>query len=210
PSGWATRSNCCDLRRPPAAPIGGLHPRMGHDSGVSGSERPRAGGLVVLCLVAAALGLVGSLVTVAFIKVLDLIHDALWTELPEALDVDPYDLVYVLPVCALGGLLVGVARRFLGEHPESLEEALERFKRERAFDYVHVSLAVAFSRLSLGFGAGLGPGAALVAIIGGLGTMVGRFIKAGAPAQAPLDYIGVVGALGALFGTAGVAVLPLD
>lgn len=156
------------------------------------------------------LGLGGALVTVAFLKTLGLVHDVVWEHVPDALGTDPFDAVYVLPACALGGALVGLARRHLGEHPETLEAALARFKRDHAFDHRHLPNVAVTSLLSLGFGAALGPEAALVAIVGGLSSWIARVIRTGATAGASLDYIGIVGSLGALFGTAGVVALPLD
>jgi hypothetical protein len=87
----------------------------------------RASSFLALGAMAIGLGLAEALVTVGIVELLEATHDIVWGSLPTALGTDPFSVVYVLPVCALGGVLVGLARRTLGEHPEPLEEALERF-----------------------------------------------------------------------------------
>jgi H+/Cl- antiporter ClcA len=166
--------------------------------------------LVTTSVVAALLAALGALATVLFIRVLHAVIELVWTTIPDRLGVSGQGWTYILPVCALGGVLVGIARHFLGEWPRSLEESLEDFKRDRAFDYTHLLQAVVIALLSLGFGAALGPEAALTALIGGLCSWMALLIKANAAGRDTLTYLGIVGSLGALFGTAGAAALPLD
>ncbi len=166
--------------------------------------------LYLTALAAAAFGMVGGLVTVGFVKALNGVQDLLWETLPDALGVAQNALPFAVVTCAVGGILLGLARRRLGEHPESLEEALDGFRRDRAFDYRHLPHAVVISLISLGFGAALGPEAALVAIVGGLGTLIGKFIAKSAAEQRTFVYLGLAGALGGLFSTPGAAALPID
>lgn len=165
--------------------------------------------LYLTAALAAALGVAGALVTVAFIEVLRGVHELVWTDVPDWLDVDADSIVFLLPVCALGGVLVGVLRRHLGEWPHPLEQSLADFERDRAFDYRHIWQGLVISLVSLGFGAALGPEAALVAIIGGAASWIAQMIRTSATGSVSLTYLGTVGALGALFGTAGAAALPL-
>ena len=66
------------------------------------------------------------------------------------------------------------------------------------------------SLISLGFGAALGPEAALMAILGGLGSWIARVIEADERGRIGLPYVGIAAALGALFATAGASVLVLS
>jgi H+/Cl- antiporter ClcA len=166
--------------------------------------------LYLTAVVAAVLGFGGALLTLGFVKALDGIHALLWEDLPDAFGVAQNAFLFVVPVCVVGGVLVGVARKRLGEHPKGLEEALVDFRRDRGFDYRHIPQAIVTSILSLGFGAALGPEAALVAIIGGLGTAIGRFVTTNAARAQALVYAGLAGSLGALFSTPGAAALPID
>jgi H+/Cl- antiporter ClcA len=166
--------------------------------------------LLTTSVVAALLAALGALATVVFIRVLHAVIEVVWTTVPGWFGTSEQQWTYVVPVCVLGGLLVGVARHFLGEWPRSLEQSLDDFRRDRAFDYRHLGQAVVIALLSLGFGASLGPEAALTALIGGLCSWMAMLIKANAVGRDTLTYLGIVGSLGALFGTAGAAALPLD
>ena len=162
----------------------------------------RAGRLLVATVLAAGLGLGGALVTVGFVELLRAVHEWLWVDLPSALDLGPEAVVFVVPMCAVGGVLVGASRHRLGEYPPSLEESLARFGAERGFDDRHLPQAVTTSLVGLGFGAALGPEAVLVALVGGIGTWIGRRISAGAEYGDWLAYLGSTSVLGALIGVA--------
>jgi H+/Cl- antiporter ClcA len=56
----------------------------------------------------------------------------------------------------------------------------------------------------------LGPEAALTALIGGVCTWIARVIKVDASSRDSMTFIGLVGALGGLFGAAGAVAVPLD
>jgi H+/Cl- antiporter ClcA len=152
----------------------------------------------------------GALITVGFVELLRSVHEWLWVDLPSALDVGPGAVVFIVPMCATGGVLVGVCRRRLGEYPPSLAEALARFRTDRAFDDRHLPQAVTTSLVGLGFGAALGPEAVLVALVGGIATWIGRQISAGADGRRSLVYLGTTAVLGSLIGSPGAAVVPLD
>jgi H+/Cl- antiporter ClcA len=160
--------------------------------------------------VAATLGVVGGLATVAFVRALEWAQDRLWTSLPDALDVSPDSSGFIVAVVMAGALLLGLGRRALGEYPVSLEQALEDHQRDGEFDRRHIGQAAVLSLVSLGFGAALGPEAALMAILGGICSWVARVIDADTAEGTDIAYVGIGGAMGALFGTAGAAALTLD
>jgi H+/Cl- antiporter ClcA len=160
--------------------------------------------------IAAAMAAMGALATVVFIKVLEAVIDLIWTTIPDRLSVDPYSLAFALPVCAAGGVLVGIARHFLGEQPKGLEEALAGYKSTHRFDYRHLPQGLTISLVCLGFGAALGPEAALVSLIGGIASWVGDAIKASERGSESVSYLGITASLGALFGTAGAAAVSID
>ena len=173
----------------------------------SGPRRPLD--LVRTIVVAAVLGVVGALVTVGFIRAMEEVKDLVFTDLPDALDIQPDNRVFIIVVVVFGGALLGLARKLLGEYPASLEQAIEDHKATGQFDYRHVWQAIVISLISLGFGAALGPEAALMAIVGGLSTWIGLVIEIDRRDQPEVGIIGVAGAMGALFGIGGAA-LTLD
>ncbi|HEX6310563.1 MAG TPA: chloride channel protein [Acidimicrobiia bacterium] len=177
------------------------------------SERRSGDRLRWIAVVAATmvlLGAIGALATVGFIKLLEWLIDLVWKDLPDAIGADAGNWEFILPVCTIGGLVAGLCARFLGEWPKDLQSALADFRRDRAFDYRHLPNSMVTALAALTFGAALGPEAALVALVGGLASWISRVIGVGARAAVSLDYVGVVAALGTLFGTAGAALLPLD
>lgn len=160
--------------------------------------------------VAVVLGGIGALVTVGFVKLLERLIDLLWVDLPDALDVSATGAAFVLPVCVAGGVAVGLCARYLGDWPEDLETALADFRRDRTFDYRHLPNSLVAALVALTFGGALGPEAALVALVGGLGSWITHTIGLGARAAGSLEYVGLTSALGTLFGTAGAAALPFE
>ncbi|MDG1266634.1 MAG: chloride channel protein [Ilumatobacter sp.] len=160
--------------------------------------------------VAVVLGAFGGLVTVGFLRGLDALVELLWTDLPNKLDLDSSSWTWIVPVVMVGAILLGAARRLLGEHPVSLEQSIQDHQSNGEFDYRHVWQAVVISLISLGFGAALGPEAALMAILGGLGSWIARVIEADERGRIGLPYVGIAAALGALFATAGASVLVLS
>jgi H+/Cl- antiporter ClcA len=160
--------------------------------------------------VAVVLGAFGGLVTVAFIRLLEWGQHRIWTDLPDALDVASDDWYFIFPVVIIGAVLLGLARRHLGEYPVSIEQALADHRRVGEFDRRHIFQAMAVALLSLWFGAALGPEAALTAILGGICSWVARVIDADTSEGSDLSWVGIGSAMGALFGTAGAAALTLD
>jgi len=161
-------------------------------------------------VVAIALGALGGVATVVFLRLLDAVKDLLWTRLPQALGVESTAWFFIVPVVLVGAVILGLARHQFGEYPVTIEQAIADHKRDGEFDYHHLWQAGLISVISLGFGAALGPEAALTTIIGGICSWVARVIDANTTEKADLSFIGISGALGGLFGTAGAAVLVLD
>jgi len=68
-----------------------------------------------LLLLASAIAVVIALATLAFLGAYSGLHEVLWEEIPNSLDVDPYSW-YALAVTSVGGLLVGVLLRVVPGH----------------------------------------------------------------------------------------------
>jgi H+/Cl- antiporter ClcA len=180
----------------------------GADEGTRAGSGSTPTDLLRALVVAVVLGAIGALVTVGFVYALEGTLELLWEVLPEALGVDAFAAGYLVPVVLVGALLLGVGRARLGEYPVSLEQAIEDRETRGGFDHRHIWQAVVLSLVSLGFGAALGPEAALVAVVGGLATWIGRALADRSHDEAVIG--GISGALGALFSTAGAAALTMD
>lgn len=165
-------------------------------------------GFYQLLLYAVLLGALVGLATSAFLLIEHGLTDLIWEKIPERIGTFA---LYSLVICTLGGLLVGLCQRFLGDYPKPMREALEDVRTEGGFDVKHVPHGVVTSLVSLAFGAALGPEAALIGLAGGLSTWVAQRLKAKAQQAHAITYFGVSGALGAFFHSPfGSAALPLE
>jgi len=125
---------------------------------------------ILLGLCAALLGgLVGAL-TAGFLRFIDWGQHFLWNVLATKL------LWQSLILCTLGGVLVGLCQRFLGDHPKNINEAISEIVKTGRLEYAKLPNGLATVSVSLIFGASLGPESAIVDLLGGLGTLAGDMI----------------------------------
>ncbi len=127
--------------------------------------------LFILLFMGAIFGLLAGLVTRAFVFAIEEIQHFLWTYLPAQLPALPRS-TYTIITCVIGGVLMGLGVKYLGNHPHNIQEDITEFKKTGKFDYKHIPQTFINSLISLGFGAALGPEAALTAIIGGFCTWI--------------------------------------
>ncbi len=111
-------------------------------------------------------GLVGAL-TAGFLHFIEWGQNLLWNGVPIHLPLQ------TLLICTLGGILVGVCQRYLGDHPKNINDAISSILQTGRLDYSHLPHGLTTTSVSLIFGASLGPEAAIVDLLGGLGTRVG-------------------------------------
>lgn len=159
---------------------------------------------IAALIFAPMLGAVAGFSTLAFVKVLGFIHEFLWEYLPDK--IGGLTFIYILAACLLGGLLVGLSNKHFGNWPKGLDEALEDYKKTKRFDYKHLGGGTLASFASLGFGASLGPEAALISIIGGFSTWVSDKLKA----ISNVSIDGLAGAVGAIFSPLGGAAIAVE
>jgi H+/Cl- antiporter ClcA len=157
--------------------------------------------LLVLSLCGALLGGLGGVITLVFIKLLKLVQHAVWESFPAVIGIDPTAIFYPVVICTIGGFFVGVAIKYLGNYPKNLQDDIAEFKKTKEFDYQHIPQTIVNSLLSLGFGAALGPEAALTSIIGGFGTWVSKKLRFLSLSRDDLRSLGFSSTLGALFGS---------
>jgi H+/Cl- antiporter ClcA len=155
-----------------------------------------------LLVIAAVLGVPISAVAYWFLVLTGGLGDWLYTDLPEALGLDPAPAWWPLPLLGLAGLLVGLVVRFVpgrgGESP------LDGFSPGGGAPAPLPLLGIAIAAVvSLGLGAVVGPEAPLIAIGGGLAAAAMRLARREVPAQA-LALVAATGsfaAISALFGS---------
>lgn len=129
---------------------------------------------ILLGLIAVLLGGFVGAVTAGFLHFIEWGQIQLWEVLPQAVQL-PWQTLFL---CTLGGLLVGLCQRYLGDHPKNINEAVAEIKKTGRLDYRHLPNGLATISASLIFGASLGPEAAIMDLLGGLGTWVGDTTRA--------------------------------
>lgn len=168
-------------------------------------------GFYQLLLYAVIVGAMVGGITALFLEVLHWFEHFIWEEMPHLLPGFGSLPFFTLIVAVTGGLLVGICVHFFGEYPLELKEALEEFRTQGRFDETHVWQGVVTALVSLGFGASLGPEAALIGLAGGLGSLAARFIKASGQQAYVVSYFSMSAALGTFFRSPlGGAALPVE
>ena len=132
----------------------------------------KIGALFLLALSAALLGGLVGAISAGFLHFIEWGQEFLWGKLTSGLPGQ------ALILCVLGGVLVGLCQRYLGDHPKSIYEAVEAIQKTGRLEYNQLHKGLVTASTSLIFGASLGPEAAIVDLLGGLGTWVGDSIRA--------------------------------
>ena len=115
------------------------------------------------------LGAVVGLVLWLFLQAVSLGSSLVWRILPTHLG----GKWITVPLCTLGGFLMGLMHRRFGDYPESLNTVMGKVKREKHYDYRPMLPMLVCALLPLVFGASVGPEAGLTGIIAGLCYWIG-------------------------------------
>jgi H+/Cl- antiporter ClcA len=154
----------------------------------------RSRGFVVLLVSAAVIGLIVSVIGWGFLELVHALQVWVYTDLPDALGLDPVPSWWALPICTLAGVPVAFAiARLPGRGGHVPAHGLQVGSTEP-----NVVPGVALAALAtLGLGLVLGPEAPLIAVGAGLAAFVVKRAKRGAHAQTVL-VLGAAGAFSAI------------
>lgn len=128
--------------------------------------------LIVLALLAALLGGMVGGIAAEFLHFIEWGQQWLWQQLTHGLPLQK------LLLTSLGGLLIGLFQRYLGDHPKEIHAAIAEISNTGRLDYSHLPQGMLTASTSLIFGASLGPEAAIMSLMGGLGTLSGDIMQA--------------------------------
>ncbi len=149
-------------------------------------------------MTAAVGGLLLGWLTAGFFWAINTLISLLWTDLPEFLGTQTR--WYAVIVCTVGGVLVGLGQRFLGDHPAPLDELLSHDEGSRGFDIRILPQALYLLGVSLVFGGALGPELGLVFLGGTIAVAFSRVLRREASAEHRLGRdIAIAGVFTALF-----------
>ncbi len=154
-----------------------------------------------LLVLAAIIGVPIATAAFFFLKVVELMQEWLFTDLPEGLGFDTVPTWWPLPLLAIAGAIVGAVIRYLpgaGGHSPA-----DGFKAGGAVMPIELPGIALASLATLAFGVVLGPEAPLIAIGGGLAVAAVRLAQRDVPAQtaAVVSAAGSFAAISTLFGS---------
>jgi H+/Cl- antiporter ClcA len=147
---------------------------------------------------AALLGVVMALLAFAFLALLHLGATFLTQGVPHLLWPGTTFNLTTLLIALIGGLLVGIAIYYTGEHT-GLGAAQKEYAEHGRIEYRHLPGIMGQSFLSLWSGASLGPEGPLTDLCGRSGTWIAEKLKVSADEMRVLVYAAIAGAFGAFF-----------
>ena len=146
-------------------------------------------------LFAFLLGAFAGTVIWLFLKAVGLISGLLWDKLPEIIHFKGYAVL----LCAAGGLIIGIFRKFFGDYPEELPVVMGKIKKDGHYDYSNMFVMLVAAFLPLVFAASIGPEAGLTGVIVGLCYWVGDNLKYAKTHEKEYSEIGEAVTLSVLF-----------
>lgn len=141
-------------------------------------------------------GVIGAFIW-AFLRVMGIGQELLFTALPEQIHIP----CFILVVCILGGVVIGVYEKIFHASPDNMEAVMAVIKKEGKYPCDHLAVRTIAALLPLIFGASLGPEAGLTGIIAGLCFWAGRKFRYAGKHIEELSRIGLGASLGVIFGS---------
>ena len=131
--------------------------------------KKRAGNTIKMVILTALLGGFAGLLIWCFLKAVSVCTYYLWDILPQS-----SGITYLpVAVCVAGGLVTGLLHRFFGDYPEELNSVMGKIKKDKHYDYHHITVMLICAFIPLVCGASVGPEAGLTGIIAALCYWVG-------------------------------------
>lgn len=157
----------------------------------------RAATLVVYAFAIVLLGGIAGAFCWLFFFLMTTGINLLWVKLPEL--VAPGAIWWPLPVCILGGLIVGLFQRRWPGRPAEMNEVMADVKKSGRYEYRGIFVDFVGALIPLLFGGSIGPEAGLTGVIAGACTWVGDRLKFLGREFRDLAEVGIVAVVGAMF-----------
>lgn len=141
------------------------------------------------------IGIITGSIIWGFLKLMNLGIKFLWEDLPNKFDYKYYTLV----VCLIGGIFIGLWKKYFGDFPEDLNAVIKKVKTNKRYSYNNFFASLGSALFPLVIGASIGPEAGLTGLIAGLCTWIGDKLKHFFKEVSELTNIGIQATLGTIF-----------
>ncbi|MFI5419810.1 MAG: chloride channel protein [Nitrososphaerales archaeon] len=156
-----------------------------------------------LMLISAIIGAISAVQFFIFIIVLTYGTQAIWQNLAHVFGISNgiYVPLFVIPMCLIGGLAVGLITKYSKEKPMLLQQDLAEFAETGGIKPKGGYVGMIRGLVALLFGASIGPEGPLTGGSGGLGTWLAEKLKMPRPAQAVSTFAAISGMFGGYLGS---------
>lgn len=148
--------------------------------------------LVGFCI---SMGLSTGLIIWGFLRIMELGIHLIWEWGPAKIYFPPYTIL----ICTLGGALIGILHKKLGNYPEDLDTVLGKVKKNNYYPYNNMAGMLLLALLPLIFGSSIGPEAGMTGIIVGLCYWAGDNLKSAYENTRRYSQVGEAVTFGLLF-----------
>ena len=133
-----------------------------------------------------------------FVGVLSYLTQAVWTNLANIFGISNgvYDALFVIPMCLIGGLIVGLITKYTKVKPMLLQQDLAEFAETGQLNPRAGYVGMVRGFIALVFGASIGPEGPLTGGSGGLGTWLAMKLKLPKPVIAESTNAAISGMFG--------------
>lgn len=152
---------------------------------------------IKLIVFTAIIGAVAGLVFWMFLWLINTLTELIWQKIPSVTGGSiPY---YALIVCTVGGLIIGVLRKLLGDYPQSMTEVIGTVKKTGTYPYKKILSIIVLAVLPLIIGSSVGPEAGMIGIIVALCCWAGDNLKFAKKSTVNYSKVGTAVTLSVLF-----------
>ena len=86
---------------------------------------------LLFMLYSICLGAIIGIIIWSFMRLITIGIELLWVKIPNFIHI-PF---YTILLCTIGGIIIGIWKKFTGDYPEDMEKVIEKKKKEGKYPY---------------------------------------------------------------------------